>query len=77
MVLREALWMTAIGLALGLGGAVALGRVISSMLYGLKPWDPLTLMVATGLLVMVALLAGWVPARRAASVEPMQALRHE
>jgi predicted permease len=77
MVLREALWMTAIGLALGLGGAVALGRVISSMLYGLKPWDPLTLMGATGLLVMVALLAGWVPARRAAGVEPMQALRHE
>ena len=77
MVLREALWMTAIGLAVGLGGAVALGRVISSLLYGLKPWDPVTLAGAIGLLVLVALLAGWVPARRAAGVEPMQALRHE
>ena len=77
MVLREALWMTTIGLTLGLGGALALGRIIASLLYGLKPWDPVTLTGATGLLVLVALGASWVPARRAAGVEPMQALRHE
>ena len=77
MVLNEALWMTVVGLAVGLGSAVALGRFIASLLYGLKPWDPLSLAGATVLLVVVALLAGWVPARRAAGVEPMVALRHE
>lgn len=77
MVLREALWVTAIGVTAGLGCAVALGRVIGSLLYGLKPWDPVTLAGATALLVIVALGASWVPARRAAGVEPIQALRHE
>jgi ABC-type lipoprotein release transport system permease subunit len=47
------------------------------MLYGLKPNDPVTLACAAALLFMVALLAGWVPARRASRVQPMQALRHE
>ena len=77
MVLREAWWLALIGVAAGLGAALAMGRLITSMLYGLKPWDPVTLVLASLLLVGVAMLASWVPARRAAGVEPMEALRHE
>jgi predicted permease len=77
MVFHEAAWMTIIGLAVGLASALALGRVVASLLYGLKAWDPLTLASASGLLVLVAIAAGWIPARRASRVEPMQALRHE
>jgi ABC-type antimicrobial peptide transport system permease subunit len=47
------------------------------MLYGLKAWDPITLAGSAALLLAVALAAGWVPARRAADVDPMRALRHE
>jgi ABC-type lipoprotein release transport system permease subunit len=47
------------------------------MLYGLKPYDPLTLVLAAVLLILVALAASWIPARRAAGIDPMQALRHE
>jgi predicted permease len=61
----------------GLAGALALGRVIGAMLYGLKPWDPATLAGSAALLLTVALAAGWIPARRAAGVDPMWALRHE
>jgi ABC-type antimicrobial peptide transport system permease subunit len=61
----------------GLAGALALGRVIGAMLYGLKPWDPATLAASALLLLAVALAAGWLPARRAAGVDPMRALRHE
>jgi predicted permease len=77
MVLREASWMTAIGVAVGLGAAVALGRVVATMLYGLRAWDPVTLSGAAVILAAVALGASWIPARRAARIEPMQALRHE
>jgi predicted permease len=75
MVLREALWMTALGIVIGLGAALAVGRVIASLLYGLKAWDPATLAGATLLLALVALGATWIPARRAASVDPSRALR--
>jgi len=77
MVLREALWMTAAGVALGLGCALALGKVIASLLYGLKAWDPVTLTGAALLLALVALGSSWIPARRAASVDPSKALRAE
>ena len=77
MVLREALWMTAIGIVVGLGAALALGRVIVSLLYGLKAWDPMTLGAAALLLALVALGSSWIPARRAASVDPSRALRAE
>jgi len=77
MVLREAVWMTATGVAVGLGCALAVGRLIASLLYGLKAWDPVTLLGAALLLVLVALGASWVPARRAASVDPSRALRAE
>jgi predicted permease len=77
MVLGEASWMAAIGVVAGVGGALALGRLIASMLYGLKSWDPATFAGSAMLLVVVALAASWIPARRAAGVDPMRALRHE
>lgn len=77
MVLREASRLTVIGVAAGLAGALALGRLIGSLLYGLKAWDPMTLGGSALLLLAVALAAGWIPARRAARVNPIQALRHE
>jgi predicted permease len=77
MVLREAAWIAAIGVLIGLGAALGLGRVVASMLYGLKSWDPATLIGCALLLGLVALGASWIPARRAAGVDPMQALRHE
>ena len=77
MVLREAAWMTLLGAAVGACGALALGRVVASLLYGLKPWDPATFAVSATVLVLVALAAGWMPARRAAGVDPIRALRHE
>jgi predicted permease len=77
MVLREASWMVVIGVLLGLGAALALARTIAAMLYGLKPWDPATFLLSSALLILAALGASWIPARRAAGVEPMLALRHE
>lgn len=77
MVLGEASWIALAGMAAGLAGALAMGRVVASMLYGLKPWDPATLAGSAALLLAVALAAGWMPARRAAGVDPMRALRHE
>jgi predicted permease len=77
MVLREAAWMTLLGVAAGMGCALALGRVVASLLYGLKPWDPATFAISAIVLVLVALAAGWIPARRAAGVDPIRALRHE
>jgi predicted permease len=77
MVLREAAWMTLLGVAAGLGGALASGRVVASLLYGVKAWDPATFAVSATVLVLVALVASWIPARRAAGVDPIRALRHE
>ena len=77
MIFREASWLASIGVVVGLGIALAMGRLITSMLYGLKPYDPLTLGSAALLLVLIALAASWIPARRAAHVDPIKALRHE
>jgi predicted permease len=77
MVLAEASWMAVLGLLAGVGGALALGRLIASLLYGLKAWDPATFAGSAILLIAVALAASWLPARRAAGVDPMRALRHE
>jgi predicted permease len=77
MVLREAGWLAVLGVAAGLVVAVGLGQLVKSMLYGLKATDPVSLAGAAGLLLTVALVAGWVPAMRASRVEPMEALRHE
>jgi len=77
MVLRQGLKLTALGLLIGLAAAYALTRYMQSLLFGVKPADPLTFAAIALLLVAVALLACWVPARRATKVDPLEALRTE
>jgi predicted permease len=77
MVLRESMTLAGIGLVIGVPAALAASRLIASMLYGLKPTDPLTIAAAAVVLAAVALLAGYLPARRASRVDPMVALRYE
>jgi len=77
MVLRGSLLQIGIGLALGIPAAIVAGRLMSDQLYGVKPWDPVMLATATVLLGVAALLASVIPARRAAGVEPMEALRNQ
>ena len=66
-----------LGLAAGLAASLILGRLIASQLYGISANDPLTISTVAGLLVLVALGACWIPARRAARVDPVRALRFE
>jgi predicted permease len=77
MVLRETLWMVAIGVAIGLTGALASGRLIGSRLFGLSAADPITLALAISVILLAAVLAGFLPARRASRIDPMNALRSE
>ncbi len=65
------------GVVLGLAGALVLTRVLVDLLYEVKPADPLTFVIVSLFLATVALLACWLPARRAANVDPLQALREE
>jgi ABC-type antimicrobial peptide transport system permease subunit len=77
LVLREALVLVAIGLVVGVLASLAVTKTAASLLYQLKPNDPLTIALATLLLALVALIAGYLPARRASRVDPMIALREE
>jgi macrolide transport system ATP-binding/permease protein len=77
MVLRSALVQIALGLALGIPAALLAGHLMKSQLYGVGAYDPLALSAAIAILALCAAIAGFIPARRAASVEPMQALRTE
>jgi predicted permease len=77
LVLREVALMAAAGIVLGLPVAVGLSRFIQSQLYGLSPTDPATLSLTAFVLTAVAMLAGYVPARRATKVDPIRALRYE
>jgi putative ABC transport system permease protein len=77
LVLRQGMRMALLGLAIGLAGAFGLTRLLSGMLYGVKPGDPLTFAIVSGFLVGIALLACWLPARSATRVDPMVALRYE
>jgi predicted permease len=77
LVLREVAVMAAIGIAVGLPLAWALGRLLRSQLYGLSPSDPLTVVAASLLLASVAILSGYLPAQRATRVDPLVALRYE
>jgi predicted permease len=77
LVLREVVVLVAIGLAIGVPAALGLSRLVSSQLFGLSARDPLTLMLAVAVLAIVGAAAGYLPARRAASVEPVRALRYE
>jgi ABC-type antimicrobial peptide transport system permease subunit len=75
LIVREGLGLTAIGLGLGLLGAFALTRLLASQLYGVTPTDPLTFGGVAALLALVALAATAAPARRAAAVNPLEALK--
>jgi putative ABC transport system permease protein len=75
MFLRHGLLLTATGIALGIGFAVVLSRVLSALLFGVGPMDPMTYAVVSGALTAVALLATYLPARRASRVDPVVALR--
>ena len=77
LILREALLLVVIGLMIGLGVSLFTSKTAASLLYGLKPNDPLTIALASLLLLTVALVAGYIPARRASRVDPMTALREE
>jgi ABC-type antimicrobial peptide transport system permease subunit len=77
MILREALALLTVGLVAGIALALAAGSAARAMLFGLKPADPLTMLLAVGSLAIVALTASLVPALRATAVDPMQALREE
>jgi len=77
MVLRQSLTLTGVGIVLGLGGAAAVTQLLTSMLFNVKATDPLTYVAVVALLFAVALLASYVPARRAMRVDPMVALRYE
>jgi len=77
MVLRGAFWQIGIGLGIGIPLAILAGKLMKDQLFGVRPWDPVMLVSATVLLALAALVASVVPVRRAAGVEPMQALRNE
>jgi putative ABC transport system permease protein len=77
MVLRGAFSQVGIGLAIGIPAAIGAGRLMKDQLFCVKPWDPVMLLFATLLLALAAVLASVIPARRAAGVEPMVALRNE
>jgi ABC-type antimicrobial peptide transport system permease subunit len=76
-VVGNALRLAAAGVVLGIGGALAVTRVLTSQLFGVSPNDPATFAAAAALLLLVTGAAAYVPARRAARVEPMAALRDE
>jgi len=77
LVLREILLLVTIGIALGIPITLASSRLVATMLYGLKGTDPISLTAAVVLLLAVAAIAGYLPARRASKVDPMIALRYE
>ncbi|MGH9428080.1 MAG: FtsX-like permease family protein, partial [Terriglobia bacterium] len=77
LVLRRGLKLAGAGIVLGLIGAISLTQLLRSLLFGVSPADPLTFLAVPVLMVLVALLACWLPAQRAAKVDPMEALRNE
>jgi putative ABC transport system permease protein len=76
-VLRDSLSMIIVGLAAGLAGALALTRVLKSLLFNVSTLDPVALSVACALMTLIGMLAAWIPARRATQVDPIVELRHE
>ena len=76
-VVRQGFVLAAIGLAIGAAGSLAVTRMLGSMLFEVKPGDPITLIGVTLLLMLVAFAACYIPARRASRVDPLVALRHE
>jgi ABC-type antimicrobial peptide transport system permease subunit len=77
LVMRQAGWLTVAGLVLGLGGAVGVATLIRKMLFGVAAWDAVTLATVAAALGAAAMAASFAPARRAASVDPVEAVRSE
>ena len=77
MLIGQCLALTTLGLCVGLAGAAAVARLMAGTLYGVRPTDPLTFLSVAGVLAIVALLACYIPARRAMRVDPMTTLRQE
>jgi ABC-type antimicrobial peptide transport system permease subunit len=77
LVMRETLLLIASGMAIGLPAALALTRIIRAQLYGIEPGDPMSMLIATLLLVIATAAAAWVPATRASRFEPLRVLRYE
>ncbi len=77
LMIREGMTLALVGALLGLGGALALTRLMKTLLFGVSPTDPLTFAAITLLLTFVSLLACWIPARRATKFDPMTSLRSE
>jgi putative ABC transport system permease protein len=74
---RQGFKLAAVGVVIGVAASLALGRVLKTLLFGVKPWDPVSFVLVTILLVGVSLFATYIPARRASHVDPMVALRYE
>jgi ABC-type antimicrobial peptide transport system permease subunit len=77
LILREGMILAGVGIGIGLAAGWGLTRVLRSLLFGITPTDPITFICAALLLFTVALLACYIPARRAAKIDPMEALRYE
>jgi putative ABC transport system permease protein len=77
MVLREGLVLTMVGLLVGLGLGLGVAKVLTHLLYGVSPIDPVSIVVTVALLGAASLLASYIPARRASRIDPMEALRYE
>jgi ABC-type antimicrobial peptide transport system permease subunit len=77
MILREVIILVLIGVAVGIPGSLVSSRLFATMLFGLKRIDPVSMFLVVVLLVVVAMLAGFLPARRATKVDPIRALRYE
>ncbi|MDE3052574.1 MAG: hypothetical protein KGJ70_01715, partial [Gemmatimonadota bacterium] len=77
LLMRQGMWLVVTGAAIGLAGAAAVAQVIRGQLYGGSGLDPLTFVVVPVVLVLVAMGAIWIPAKRAAALDPVRALRQD